>query len=495
MRLRRRVFVLAVVLAAALLVPAAASAHVAGIEYTFPLPVWLYAVAGGIAVLASAPAAALAVRGSGGDRVSRGFYRRLAPLRLGAVGLALTLFLLLVVAVGGLYGVQLFGDNPATVIVWVDFWVGLGVVSALVGNVWEFVSPLSAAGRMLDRLLALRGVATRVYPEWLGAWPAVGLLLAWSWAELVWPEAQRPRVLVLIVAVYVALQLVAMAVFGAEVWLARGELFTVFARTLARFAQLELYVRDCREPCPAARCRAAGSERVGCPACWLLSPVARRGLRLRTYGSGVRREPTLGPGGSAFVVALLATVVYDGWRSTRAYARLDGWLAGHLGDLPAYSQQVGTLTMIMVVGAFSLAFVAICVVLARFEGGSASELAARYAPTLIPIAAVYFIAHYFLYLFYLGQLTPGLVLDPFEREWVPDYRPWTGVPGAVVWYLQVGLIVWGHVVAVIEAHRVALPRFRRPRLALVAQLPLVALMVAYTFSGLWVLGQALQGAA
>jgi prolyl-tRNA synthetase len=32
-------------------------------------------------------------------------------------------------------------------VVWVDFWVGLGIVTALVGNAWDFVSPLSAAGR------------------------------------------------------------------------------------------------------------------------------------------------------------------------------------------------------------------------------------------------------------------------------------------------------------------------------------------------------------
>lgn len=493
MRLRRRLLAFAVVLTATLVVPAVASAHVAGIEYKFPLPIWLYAAAGGVAVLASAPAAAVAVRG-GGDKLSRGFYRRVAPLRLGAAGTAIALVLSIVVAAGGIYGVQLFGDNPATVVVWVDFWVGLGVVSALVGNLWDFVSPLSLAGRGLDRLLARGGVATRPYPEWLGAWPAVVLLLAWSWAELVWPEAQRPRTLVLLLALYGVAQLLAMGLFGAEVWLARGELFTVFARTLARFAPLELYVGGGEGPCPAGRCR-TGSERVDCPACWLRAQRSGRGLRLRWYGSGVRREPSLGAGGSAFVVVLLATVVYDGWRSTRTYADLDGWLAGKLGGLPAYSEQVGTLTLILVVAVFSLAFIVVCAVLARFEGGSAAELAARYAPTLIPIAAVYFIAHYFLYLFYLGQLTPGLVLDPFEREWVPDYRPWTGVPGAFVWYLQAGLIVWGHVVAVVEAHRVALPSHRRPRRAMLMQLPLVALMVAYTFSGLWVLGQALQGAA
>lgn len=59
--------------------------------------------------------------------------------------------------------------------------------------------------------------------------------------------------------------------------------------------------------------------------------------------------------------------------------------------------------------------------------------------------------------------------------------------------MQVALIVWGHVVAVIEAHRVSLDMHRRPSAAFVAQTPLVLLMVAYTFAGLWVLGTSLSG--
>ena len=94
---------------------------------------------------------------------------------------------------------------------------------------------------------------------------------------------------------------------------------------------------------------------------------------------------------------------------------------------------------------------------------------------------------------YAGQFTPGDIADPFGKEWVPDYyAPWTGVPGALVWYLQVGLIAWGHIVAVFEAHGVSLRLHERAGAALLAQTPLVLLMVGYTFVGLWTLGQLLQ---
>jgi hypothetical protein len=54
--------------------------------------------------------------------------------------------------------------------------------------------------------------------------------------------------------------------------------------------------------------------------------------------------------------------------------------------------------------------------------------------------------------------------------------------------------VWGHVVAVFEAHRVSLGLHGATRRAALAQAPLVLLMVGYTFTGLWVLGQVLAAA-
>jgi hypothetical protein len=89
-----------------------------------------------------------------------------------------------------------------------------------------------------------------------------------------------------------------------------------------------------------------------------------------------------------------------------------------------------------------------------------------------------------------------VLVDPFGHSWNPlgwgEYGLWRGIaPAAVVWLVQVLLIVWGHVAAVFAAHRLALRAHTRGR-ALLAQAPLVALMVAYTVAGLWVLAQQLK---
>ena len=213
-------------------------AHAAPINYRFPLPIWLYVAAGGAAVLLSAPAAALAV--TEGDVIERRgadvyrFVRRLGPA-LTIVGAALAA----VALVGGLFSTtdesQEFFENPVLVLTWVDFWVGLGIISWLVGNVWERVSPLNVAGRALDRMLARNGIEPLRYPASLGQWPAVGLLLVWSWMELIWGPAKEPRPLAAILLVYLIATLVGCALYGAEAWCANLRLFSVFARALSGF--------------------------------------------------------------------------------------------------------------------------------------------------------------------------------------------------------------------------------------------------------------------
>jgi len=449
-------------------------AHAAPISYRFPLPIWLYAVAGGVAVLASAPAAALGVRAEPRERRSGDLYRFARPLRLGAIATAAIGLVFAWSMVGGFGGrtaqSREFFENPITVVFWVDFWVGLGLVSALVGDLWDLVSPVNALARALDRRLARRGTAMRAYPAALGRWPAVALVLFWSWCELVWDPAKRPLVLASMLAAYVVVTLVGSALYGARAWLDNVEVFTVLARTFARLAPLELAPRS--------------------PEDWLETPRAERELRLRWPGAGLRSEGELPAGGGAFVVTVLATVVYDGFSQTSRFTDV----AGHFGSLPAHEVLFHTLFMLAVVVLFVLAYLLVCALL---DGKGAAEAARRYAPTLAPIAAVYFVAHYFTYLLIAGQATLGVLVDPFGHSWNPaglgEYPLRKGFLNATaVWWAQVALIVWGHVVAVFAAHRVALRRNVTPIRALALQTPLVLLMVGYTIAGLWVLAQQIK---
>ncbi len=110
------------------------------------------------------------------------------------------------------------------------------------------------------------------------------------------------------------------------------------------------------------------------------------------------------------------------------------------------------------------------------------------------IAFVYQAAYYFTYLLTEGQLTFALVSDPFGWGWdlfgTAGYEPNISVvDAAFVWYSQVALIVAGHVVAVYLAHLISLRFFGSVGEALRSQFPMLALMILYTVSSLWILSQ------
>ncbi len=396
--------------------------------------------------------------------MSTRFVRGLAPV-VTAVGTLLILEALVAGLVSTTDQSQEFLESPVTVLTWVDFWVGLGITAWLVGNFYERVAPLNVAARAVDRALARRDVQSFAYPARLGQWPAVALLLVWSWMELIWPPAKEPRYLALILVVYIVATLVGSALYGAETWLGNVELFSVFARTLSRFSPLEL--------------------RPFVPEEWAVSPRDERHARLRPYGAGLRTDPTLPDGGAAFVIAALATVVFDGWSSTDRFASFQQWFWQRWSFLAQHVQVLQTASTIVVVALFVGAYLLV-------TRRHARELAV----TLIPIAAVYFSAHYFSYLLIVGQATVAVVVDPLGHSWNPlgwgEYPLSTAVaPARLVWWIQVLLIVWGHVAAVFAAHRLALRGTTRTR-ALVTQAPLVVLMVGYTIAGLWVLAQQIK---
>ena len=68
-----------------------------------------------------------------------------------------------------------------------------------------------------------------------------------------------------------------------------------------------------------------------------------------------------------------------------------------------------------------------------------------------------------------------------------------GVVGATaIWYVQVGVLVAGHVCGLILAHDRALAMYAKARAATTSQYWMLAVMVAFTTGGLFLLSQANQ---
>jgi hypothetical protein len=132
------------------------------------------------------------------------------------------------------------------------------------------------------------------------------------------------------------------------------------------------------------------------------------------------------------------------------------------------------------------------------EMPTVSDVARTFVLTLVPIAVAYHLSHYFSLLLTAGQFIIPLASDPFGFGWnlfgTARYKVDLGIVSPyVVWYTAVTLIVVGHVIAVYLAHVDALRLFGDRRAALLSQIPMMLLMIAYTTLSLWIFAQPIVG--
>jgi hypothetical protein len=116
--------------------------------------------------------------------------------------------------------------------------------------------------------------------------------------------------------------------------------------------------------------------------------------------------------------------------------------------------------------------------------------------SIVPIALAYHLAHYLAALMVDSQYALVALSDPFALDWnlfgtahLHVEAAITSGAGAawVLWNIQAGAIVAGHVLAVLVAHALACRLYGDARRATFSQLPLTLLMIGYTVFGLWLL--------
>ncbi len=113
------------------------------------------------------------------------------------------------------------------------------------------------------------------------------------------------------------------------------------------------------------------------------------------------------------------------------------------------------------------------------------------APSLIPIAGGYVIAHYWSLWVYQGQETWRLLSDPLGTgaDWLgtADLVPAAAlIEPTLVATIQAVSIVIGHLLGVLAAHERAITVLPH-RAAVIGQVPLMVVMILYTLGGLTIL--------
>jgi hypothetical protein len=434
-----------------LAIPSVATAHGIGGRLDLPVPLSYFLVGAGVVLVISFVALAVLwpePRLQDGPRhdVARLTVRRGWVLpTLGLIALLLVIGQL----IPPLFGLETDPTRPtiAPVLVWVVFWLVVPFAGAVIGDWYTDINPW----RTLARGVRIGPAERTGLLDRLGVWPAVVILLAFTWLELVYPDSGSPVALGAAALVYSLFLLGAMAYAGRETGLAVFDAFTPYNRLFSA-----------------------------------ISPLGRRADSRLVWRGWLRALTVLPawPGLPALVVAAIGTVTYDGASATE-------WFTGLVGD---FGQAMAGETLLLVgcVLAIGAAYWIASWVAARLVGAgwTASSVAARFAHTLVPIALAYALAHYLTLIIFEGQQLISAVSDPFALGWdlfgTADRKIDFFITSAEpVWYAQVAVIVTGHVLGVILAHDRALKDFGRE--AVRSQYAMLLLMVALTTLGLLIL--------
>jgi hypothetical protein len=129
-------------------------------------------------------------------------------------------------------------SNPTPGVVYVLFWVGVPLLSMLLGPVWRLLNPIRTIDTAVTRATGTDPEAAAwPLPHRVGHWPAALMLLAFVWIELAAPDNTSRLVLCLFFGTYLAVNLLAGLAFGSR-WFSRGDGFEVYSTLLGHLSCL-----------------------------------------------------------------------------------------------------------------------------------------------------------------------------------------------------------------------------------------------------------------
>ena len=430
-------------------------AHGVGRVYQSPLPLWLYLFGAAATVAASFMLRAL-VR----DRAEPRPERKLAGETFSIVATRLLVtagvfFLVLTIATGA------FGSDAGLTLAALLFWVGLIVgtltLSAVMANSWERIDPWGTLERFFrtEDAEVRPGMQRRVEAMW---WIAPVTIYLLFWFELVSGVGFDPFWIVAVLLAYTLLVLSLRAPLG-PVWNSVDPLAILFGFA-GRMAPLRL-----------------GED----------------GLYYRGWIRGLDEDRPMPRGLYAALFVLLASTTLDNVRETV------GWtdFRAAVGLASASDVLVESVALLLFSLVFLVPFLVTVWVSRRFIGEDVGfdEMGRRFGWSLIPIGVAYVLAHNAPLVLSGFPLVIRGLSDPFDLDWnlfgtanaLQGFFP----SPALVWFLEIVIIVGGHILGVLAAHRSAVRLGRSHRAAVKSQYALTALMSVFTITTLWLLSQPL----
>ncbi|MDS0859891.1 hypothetical protein NUV25_19480 [Burkholderia pseudomultivorans] len=458
-----------------------ADAHAWNIPYYLPVPLWLYAYAASGTLVVSfmivmfASGAHVADARAPLHRARREW--RVPSAALVAAQTVSAIFVVLLI-VSGIAGTQNPFQNLAMSGFWLWFYLGSVYVSAVFGDVYAFTNPFALLLRIAARCCPTIERGRYRYPRRAASYPALLAYVALIALELF--GAARPRDAGLFLVGYAVYALAGALCFGRQAWLDHFDAFGVLCRLCARLS----------------------------PLAWRRLPTRGVAIVPRNPVADIASAPPFDASIVMFLSFMLSSTAYDGLRDTATWNTFfwRGIYPLIVGLFPALKNDYAISGELVLAGqwatfaAVALAYYALfrgfCALGAR---GARSALdgrtfARQFCLLLLPIALFYNVGHYFTLFIDQGRQIFVLLSDPLGIGWnllaLPpaQYSPTSLLVNVgYVWHAQVLLILAGHILSVYITHAIALRNRVLAGTVVGNQLPLLALTIVLTISGLWIL--------
>ena len=380
---------------------------------------------------------------------------------------SLTLVIWLIIL--GLIGSRDPLTNLLPLTIWTFFWILLYMLHCLMGNIWAWVNPWTGVWNLVAR--NPKGLFDM--PHWVDKWSAIILFFIFYLFIIVDLAPDDPARLAIVVFSYLSFNFLGIALFGRQSWMNNVECFTVLFTLLSRLAPLH---HDTRSNT------------------WRIGLFGWRSLTEKTSLSE-----------AVFLLTVLACGSFDGLNETF-------WWLAQIGINPLAFPGRSAVVIQSTTGMFIALFlvctifaITVCLstVLVRYFTNNSEEHDKKYvllfnmmALTVLPITAVYHGSHYYISFLVNSQYLVAALSDPFSAGAnylrLVDYQVTTGYLGDIasvrkIWLTQAGLVVFGHILAVLTAHYLIARQFPSRKDAIAFHVPIAIFMAAYTWFGLWLL--------
>ncbi len=421
----------------------------------------------------------------------------------------------------GIFGTQLAGRNLSTILTWNWWWVILIFAILFLGKIYCFMCPWEAIASWIQHGTFWRKIDIAHYLGLNRSWPrflrniylATGLFMLLTWLELGFGVASKP-----IYTAYLGIAILAMTVIGFLIF--ERASFCRYACLIGRvsglyalFSPVEVRSKN-KEVCKNCRTKDCfkGNERgYGCPTflnlttldsntyCILCSECVKTcphdnvSFNIRSFGADLTKSMQTHKDEAYLSVIMLYIVSFHGLTMIPPWSELLDAITGLTGV-----GYYGAFTIGMALPLLLLLYLYFVVVRGTrlFSGRREAFLApmfVNYAYSLLPIAFFYHIAHNVAHFFTeAGQIIPVLS-DPLGLGWDIFGTAYTVskplLPMDVIWYIQIILIIIGHIIAIYIAHITSFRIFENKTQAIRSQIPMTAFMVVYSMFSLWLVAQ------